>query len=704
MKKKLLFLAILILSGLQNFGQRTLVFPPQELIEKEVGTELEELAVKVQKKADDPNINLKYGYCLLITPDKKQESIKYIKTAIELFGDKKKNEEMKVRTQVLLAQAYRITGQIDDAFEEYDKLKPILTKYPDLKKLIDQDKEQCQTALDLMMNPKYVSIVNFDVINSKFQDHSPMLLYDTVLIFTSKQKSSTSDKKSDSGDYSEDVYFSSDASGAWSTPQSLAKKLESEEDLANCGVSPDKQTIYCYRNFDVWEVQKKKDKWQKMKLSKLPVNSKDGDDKHMSFSADGNTIYFSSKRPHGGRGGFDIYKIEKKGDQWSDAKLLGDEINTPYDEDGPCIAADGTLYFSSKGHNSMGGYDIFKAAPDGKDGFKTPENLGWPTNSVEHDVYYFLSRDGKRAFFTSTREGGKGKADIYMINYADFLMVHGCAMKKGGEVAGVNVIMNSVPTKKQIENPKLKQDCTYGYLIDRNSDYFISAEAKDYYFETFTFKTPGVEVTDMELQKVILQPIIPAKIFKQYETLCGTELENESILFLNTLIRFLKINPGFIADFSMTTEQRANNCVNYLRDNNIPEKQISVNVFKADAKGKCLVTIHDKVITPEPVVVAEVVKVPEKQVAIVKPEKKIVYTIQVGAFRKVNDPTHWFFKKQQVAMRDGIDDINRFTIGVYDTEKEALEKLPMYQNLFWDAFIREVEWYKDGRISSETIQ
>ncbi len=694
--KKIILSAFVLILGLNiSFGQRALVFSTQELLESfQVNEELEGILHKLKKKSEDPELNLKAGFCYLLIPDKKEKSVKYLEKAIKFYGTKKKNAERKAKTKVLLAQAYRLTGDLDKAQEEYKKLKSELKDYPNLRKLLEQDKQLCTNAMDLMMNPKYVNIVNFDVINSKYQDHSPMLLYDTVLIFTSKKKTSSGDKKQFAGNFSEDVFFSSDVSGHWSKPLSLARKLETKENLANCGISPDKKTIYLYQNFDVWEIHKKKGKWQKPKKSKLSVNSSDSDDKHMSFTADGNTIYFSSKKPHGARGGFDIYKIVKNGTVWSDPIILGDNINTIYDEDGPCIASDGSLYFSSKGHNSMGGFDIFRAKPDGKGGFKKAVNLGFPTNSPEHDVYYFLSRDNKRAFFTSTRAGGKGKADIYMINYADFLMVKGCAMKKGGEVAGVLAMMNAIPTKKLIEKPKLKDDCRYAYLIDRNKDYFMSVEAKDYYFETFTFQTLGVEFTEQELQKVILQPIKRSKIFKQYVRECYSEMNNQTELFLNTLVRFLNENPDLIADMSMENKNISQMYVDYLKKAGIGDNQISEDVFQKDADGGCVVTIHDKMPEPEVVEVVEVVEIKPEPVVI--QEKRIIYTIQIGAFRLVDDPKHWFFQKQNPLKRDGIDDINRYTLGVYNTREEAEAKLPFYQNLFWDAFIREIEWYKDG--------
>ena len=106
----------------------------------------------------------------------------------------------------------------------------------------------------------------------------------------------------------------------------------------------------------------------------------------------------------------DIYFIKNTGgDKWSSPILLGKEVNTKFDEESPYIHPDGTLYFSSKGHNSIGGYDIFSAKGISDTRFETPENLGMPVNSVEDDLFYFVTEDNKRAFFMSKRKEGKGR-------------------------------------------------------------------------------------------------------------------------------------------------------------------------------------------------------------------------------------------------------------------------------------------------------
>jgi outer membrane protein OmpA-like peptidoglycan-associated protein len=139
----------------------------------------------------------------------------------------------------------------------------------------------------------------------------------------------------------------------------------------------------------------------------------------ISISPNGKVLFFSSNRPGGiGNNNFDIYfcTLDENGD-WTRPRNLGPAINTEYDEDGPFIDYDGkTLYFSSKGHEGMGGYDIFRTVYDSTSAtWSQPENLGYPINSPDDDVYYVSTKKGKTAYYASVREDGMGYTDIYLI-------------------------------------------------------------------------------------------------------------------------------------------------------------------------------------------------------------------------------------------------------------------------------------------------
>ncbi|MGQ9847449.1 MAG: OmpA family protein, partial [Bacteroidales bacterium] len=134
----------------------------------------------------------------------------------------------------------------------------------------------------------------------------------------------------------------------------------------------------------------------------------------ISVSPDGRTYYFSSNRP-GGYGGKDIYRaILDDKNEWSIIENLGPSINTEFDEDAPFIHPDNkTLYFSSKGHNSIGGYDIFYSKNIKENEWEYPTNIGLPINTTSDDVGFVITADGNNAYFASAQNNINNKYDIY---------------------------------------------------------------------------------------------------------------------------------------------------------------------------------------------------------------------------------------------------------------------------------------------------
>ena len=130
-----------------------------------------------------------------------------------------------------------------------------------------------------------------------------------------------------------------------------------------------------------------------------------------ALSRNGQLLYFVSDMP-GGYGGLDIWYCERRNDStWGIPQNCGPSINTVFDEAFPTIGMDGTLYFSSKGHTGMGGFDIFRSTGSKQEWVK-PVNMNCPVNSSGDDFYY-ITRDEKSGFFASNRAGGVGDDDIY---------------------------------------------------------------------------------------------------------------------------------------------------------------------------------------------------------------------------------------------------------------------------------------------------
>jgi outer membrane protein OmpA-like peptidoglycan-associated protein len=240
-------------------------------------------------------------------------------------------------------------------------------------------------------------------------------------MFTSRRDNTTGSKKDDDNEYFEDIYISTKENGKWTPSRHLSKNVNTDKHDAIAGISPDGSRIYVYRHSgsdggDLYESNQFGADWEIPVHMNKNINTK-YHESSVSITFDGKRMYFVSDKPSG-IGNRDIYysEIDAKG-EWGPAKNIGPEINTKYGEEGVFIHPDGvTIYFSSQGHESMGGYDVFKSVwKDGK--WSKPENLGYPINGPDDDVFFVVAGSGTRAYFASAKAGGYGDKDIYRITF-----------------------------------------------------------------------------------------------------------------------------------------------------------------------------------------------------------------------------------------------------------------------------------------------
>ena len=156
-------------------------------------------------------------------------------------------------------------------------------------------------------------------------------------------------------------------------------------------------------------------KWTPIKKLNKNINTKFYES-HAAVSYDGKKLYFTSNR-EGGQGNLDIYVSEKDGTgDWGPAKNLGNVINTPFNEDTPFITQnDSVLYFCSEGHNSMGGFDMYKSRKT-EASWNIPSNLGYPVNSADDDKFLQPVNNGRNAFYSITT--GYKKKDIFYLDFS----------------------------------------------------------------------------------------------------------------------------------------------------------------------------------------------------------------------------------------------------------------------------------------------
>jgi hypothetical protein len=223
----------------------------------------------------------------------------------------------------------------------------------------------------------------------------------------------------------------------WGAATNVGAPLNTRVHDATVGISPDGSSMIVYRtqgdlvSGDLFEARVYAQQWQMPELMTSMINSA-SHEPSASIAPGGDEIYFTSDRP-GGFGGRDLYRIRRlPNGEWSLPLNLGPKVNTAHDEDAPFIHSDGlTLFFSSNGHSTMGGYDIFKTTLMDADmnGWSLPENMGYPLNTVNEDIYFCLSADGFTGYFSSERPGGLGMQDIYQVDFPgsqlDYMVVRG---------------------------------------------------------------------------------------------------------------------------------------------------------------------------------------------------------------------------------------------------------------------------------------
>lgn len=287
--------------------------------------------------------------------------------------------------------------------------------------------EECKNGKEFMAAPQNFSIINIGKeINSEYEDYAPVVNEDeTELVFTTRRRDGNMNENvfSDNKPW-EDIFISTKENGKWLPAKNIGAPVTTLNHESTAALSRDGKTLFIYKDDnagDIYVTTRNADGTWTAPDPLTSINTTYAE-RSASLTNDGSTLYFSSDRP-GGLGGLDIYKAtkDKKG-QWGDVKNLGPGINSAFDEEGPFIDYTGkTLYFSTTGRRGMGGYDIFKSTiTDAKNNkWSEPENLGYPINSPDNDVFFVGTKDGKRGYYSSVREDGLGYSDIYRIDSPD---------------------------------------------------------------------------------------------------------------------------------------------------------------------------------------------------------------------------------------------------------------------------------------------
>lgn len=429
--KKVIYVFILVINcsiiNAQNVEFKKKNFDDQEGFEKAMNnikkgdqifnqklTWLYPEAIEYYLAANDfnPNndmLNLKLGVCY-VNSGNKAASLKYFLKAYSC------NSKVDTKIKFAIAKGYHYNMEWDKAIEFYNQYKAEESNESIVKE-INKKIQECDNGKLIVSNPIDVEIINLGPsINTKFRDYLPITTKDEgMLLFTSGKESSDDN-------YMENIYYTYKNGSSWSELDRLSNIIPNiDKNYATVNLSIDGKVMFFYNslnnNGDIYKSNYVSNKW----TSPEPMSDVNSFSQESSacLSANNQELYFISDR-EGSIGGSDIFycKREENG-KWSNPINLGSTINTEYNEESVFILADGnTLLFSSQGHNSIGGYDIFKTVKT-ESGWSTPENLGYPFNSPDDEVNIFVlgDIDNLKGYYASVRPEGYGDRDIYRFSF-----------------------------------------------------------------------------------------------------------------------------------------------------------------------------------------------------------------------------------------------------------------------------------------------
>ena len=348
-----------------------------------------------------------------------------------------------------LARAYRMVTYQKRAIEALDKyLANDKLPKADVEKA-NSLKQKCEITIEMIANPVDVKIesAGAGINTDDNHEYHPTVTADgKLMVFTSRREDTRGGARYEGdNDWYEDVYISywSDSLKGWAPAVPIPGMINTEGHDANLSISPDGRMLFIFKNKNAGDIFVSKtrmnrgasdaiadgspdaarlmsmNKWSKAYSLGKNVNS-GYFDSNASVTADGNTMYFVSERPMGAKGNGDIWVSKAVSTtDWEKAENL-QELNTVEDEKSVFIAADGkTIFFSSKGHDNLGGYDIFKSVLQEDGSWSKPQNLGYPINTPSDEVDFTITADGKTAYY-STKGSANGKYDIMKIDLSNY--------------------------------------------------------------------------------------------------------------------------------------------------------------------------------------------------------------------------------------------------------------------------------------------
>lgn len=512
-----------------------------------------------------------------------------------------------------LGEVYFESEEYAKAAEQYESFLKLRQGRPQDIRKATLYLRHARFAAEAIKNPVSFNPVNMgENVNSEYEDYIPyMTADDNYLLFVSRRPESVGGYIQAFRGYSEDFYYCEYDGNQWSPAKNLGPPINTELNEGASAITQDGKRIYytaCnqpegFGDCDLYYAVLQEDGSWSEGINLGPAINTRNKETQPALSHDGKTLYFSSGRPEGfGLG--DIWYSELVDGKWTEAKNMGDQINTPGHEDGPFIHADGvSLYFSSNFHPGFGRSDLFVSYKDEKGNWGQPQNLGYPINTVGNETNLFVNTRGDRGLITADREGSLGKTDLYEFSMDERIRPRIATFLRGivkdsitdaPVYARLDLIdVERGDTIREAFSSKTNGRFLMSLPLER--EYAAFVQAKGYLFKSQHFylkNLPEDTYFDLIIDMVPLKKdkqVVLQNIF--FET-GKYELKATSDAELQFLTYFLRTNPGISIEIQGHTDDvgsdeanltlsrnRAKAVKEYLIGQGIPETRIEANGY-----------------------------------------------------------------------------------------------------------------------------
>ncbi len=530
--------------------------------------------------------------------------INYSQKAIAAYNNAVRYKQTDSLTYFRLAEQLMKNGNYKEAERHFQTAIDSLATFPGMEayqQLAKTGLRSAQQAPQWKQEGSKYTVKRESMFNSRRADYSPMITgnENDQLFFTSTRNQAKGDELSGiTGTKNADIFFSQkDDKGKWQRPQSIDTELNSDGEEGVCSFSPDGRTMYLTqcktdnnypRYANIATSQRSDAAWSKASELVLTRDTLSAY-AHPAVSPDGEWLYFVSNMA-GGLGGYDIWRVRLTSSGVGGVENLGAPINTPGDEMFPTFRPNGDLYFSSNGHEGMGGLDIYIAKPsEQKDVHYTIEHPGYPLNSQGDDFGMTFDGLNNRGFFSSNRGDGKGWDHIYSFEKPDIVQtVKGWVYEQDGyELTAAQVYM----VGNDGTNMKLsvKGDGSFTQEIQPGVDYVFLGTCKGFLNHQEELRVDTVDSS----QEYVLQfplasitaPVMIDNIFYDFDK---ATLRPESEEALDKLVELLKENPNVTIELSAhcdykgsadynkrLAQRRAEAVVQYLTEHGIENDRLT---------------------------------------------------------------------------------------------------------------------------------